>query len=330
MPPPGQGPTPTPVAPLPGLVYSNKDGLWWVTAAPVLVTERGNARLSPDGLYAFYLDDDDIWLLELATGVERNLTGDNGRVHCCAQWWPARPGTIIFGSWPADADLGPSTGFLSVVDIDGSDYRVLDEENQSNGLPSPGPDGQTIAYDRGGTSWLFRWETGSERLDPIDYGLSNVVRIGGPSWSPDGEQLAWTVAITDPEWRIAVAVFDLASRTAYLLHPYENTGRGGWFSPPAWSPDGRWLAYLVEDINRDNRGVWVVSVDGSEEAFLGPGLNPIWSPDGRFLTFTGISETGAAGETVPWLVDPGSWYEIPLNLPPGSMVVDWLELSPLG
>lgn len=327
--PPGPSPTPTPVAPLPGLVFSDKDGLWWVTAGPVFVSDRSGASLSPDGLYLLYQQDDDIWLQELATGEERNLTGGSGRVHCCARWWPARPDTIVFGSWPAGDDIGPTTGFLSAVKSDGTEYRVLDEEIQSNALSSPGPDGQTIAYDRGGTSWLYRLDAGLDPLDPAAFGLENVVRIGGPAWSPDGEQLAWIVAITDPEWRIAVAVFDLASRTAHLLHPYENAGRGGWFPPPAWSPDGRYLAFVAEDIFREARGVWAVAVDGSaaggEEQFLGPGWNPVWSPDGRFLTYNSTEGTGASGQSVPWLVVPDSWYQIPFALPPGSSVADWVE-----
>jgi Tol biopolymer transport system component len=301
-----------------------------VTAGPVLVTDHAPGMLSPDGLFTLYQDDVDIWLLELATGQERNLTAESGRVHCCAQWWPARPGTIIFGSWPAGGDIGPTTGFLSAVNVDGSDYLVLDETSQSNALPGPGPDGLTIAYDRAGTSWLFHWDNGSELFDPASYGQPDVVRIGGPAWSPDGEKIAWTVAVNNPEWRIAVAVFDLSSGTAELLHPYENAGRGGWFPPPAWSPDGRWLAFVAEDIIRENRGVWVIAVDGSEEVYLGPGWNPIWNPDGRFLAFTGTGSTGAADESVPWLVDPGSWYKIPFNLPPGSTIIDWLELTPSG
>ena len=89
-------------------------------------------------------------ILDLDTGEERNLTGAAGRVECCPRWWPARPDVIVFGSWSPEADLEPSTGFLTVVRTDGSDYRVLDGENQSNVYPAPGPDGRTIAYDQGG------------------------------------------------------------------------------------------------------------------------------------------------------------------------------------
>ncbi|HET6443442.1 MAG TPA: hypothetical protein VFI27_02590 [candidate division Zixibacteria bacterium] len=322
--PPGPQPTPTPVAPLPGLVFSDQEGLWWTTARPVQLSTRPDAMLSPDGQYLLYQQGDDIWLQVVATGEERNLTGGTGRVHCCARWWPARPDTLVFGSWPIDADIGPTTGFLSAIKIDGTEYRVLDEEVQSNGLPGPGPDGQTIAYDRGGSSWLYRWDIGSEPLDPVAFGLQNVVRIGGPAYSADGQQLAWTVAITDPEWRIAVAVFDLPSRTARLIHPYENAGRGGWFPAPVWSPDGRWLAFTTEDLAAEARGVWVAAADGSQELYLGPGWGPIWNPDGRFLAYNSIDNL-TNDQSIPRLVLPDSWYQIPFALSPGSSVVGWIQ-----
>lgn len=319
-------PTPTPVPPFPGLLYEHGGGLWRVAVdwQPELLAElMPGAVLSPDGGQALYQTEDGIWLIDLTTGQERNLTGGSGRRHCCAQWWPDRPGTVIFGSWPADGDIGPSTGFLSAVNTDGSDYTILDEEVQSNGLPGPGPGGQLIAYDRMGSAWLFSWGAGSEPLDPAAFGLSNVVRIGGPSWSPDSRRLAWTVAIQNPDWQIALAVFDLEAQKADLLHPYHNMGRGGWFPPPAWSPDGRWLAFVAEDVNLKTNGVWVVAVDGSEEIYLGPGVKPIWSPDNRWLTYAGFESPGE--EPSARLVEVGSWYTIQMVLPPGATVVDWIE-----
>lgn len=322
----GPSPSPTPVAPLPGLVYYTGTGLWWVTAAPVLVSERPDAILSPNGLYTMVLEGDDIWVTEVATGEQRNLTTGSGRISCCAQWWPARPDVIVFGSWAPGSDLGPTTGFLTVVNVDGSGYSVLDAETQSNALPGLSPDGQTIAYDRAGTSWLYRWGAGPEPLDPATYGLEHVVRIGGPSWSPDGRQLAWTVAIQNPDWQIAVAVFDLDTGSANLLHPYQNIGRGGWFPPSAWSPDGSRLAFFAEAADPGAYGLWLVTADGREERLLGRGAHPAWSPDGRWLAYNGVDIAASRQEWVPWLVEASSGYQIRLNLPTGAAVVDWLAV----
>jgi dipeptidyl aminopeptidase/acylaminoacyl peptidase len=260
--------------------------------------------------------------VEVDSQTSRNLTAGSGRVNCCPQWWPARPGTILFGSWPPGDDIGPSTGFLSTIRDDGNDYTILDGETPSNGLPAAGPDG-LIAYDRGGAAWLYREETGPEPIDLAAFGLANIVRIGGPSWSPDGRQLAWTAVIQDDSWLIALVLLSLDTQEARVLHPYPNAGRGGWFPPPAWSPDGRWLAFVAEDVDPERRGVWVVATDGSDEQFLGPGLNPVWSPDNRLLAYTGLERTSSRSEPVPWLVDRGAWYQIRWDLPAGARVVGW-------
>ena len=259
--------TPTPVPPPPGVVYNLDGELWRVGGdwQPALLAAEAGDVLSSDGQRALRVVDNDIWLIYLPTGQRFNLTGNSGRRHCCPRFWSTRPDTIVFGSWPLDEELGPSTGYLSSARFDLSEYRVLDEEIPSNAEAAPGPDGQTIAYDRAGTAWLHDSDNGPRTLDPAAYGLSNIARIGGPAWSPDGRRLAWTVAINDPGWRIAVVVFDLHAGIANLFHPYENMGRGGWFPPPAWSPDGRWLAFVTEDVDPALRGVWVVEVDSEQE-----------------------------------------------------------------
>lgn len=55
---------------------------------------------------------------------------------------------------------------------------------------------------------------------------------------------------------------------------------------PAWSPDGRQIAYSRWD---EPRGLFVVSLDGSpEQRLVGENLikSPTWSPDGRAIAFS--------------------------------------------
>jgi dipeptidyl aminopeptidase/acylaminoacyl peptidase len=318
-------PTQTPVPPPPELLYNDTEGLWQIGPdwQPSLVIDQAGATLSPDGSQAFYQEENEIWLIDIATGQRRNLTENRDRHHCCVQWWPAKPGVLVLGSWLDGDDLGPSTGYLTILDTVSGDYSVLETDAPSNGIPAPGPDDHRIAYDRAGEAWIYDLDTGPEPLDPGVFGLTGIVRIGGPAWSPDGQHLAWTAAISDPGWKIVLVVFDLTSQSAWLLHPYEPAGRGGWFPPPAWSPDGQYLAFVSEDINPEMAGVWVVAVDGSEERYIGAGANPSWSPDGRWLMFTGYEGVGEDQIPAAWLVDVPSWYILRMDRPDDTTFIGW-------
>jgi tricorn protease len=82
---------------------------------------------------------------------------------------------------------------------------------------------------------------------------------------------------------------------------------------PAWSPDGRWVAYFSDETGEYE--LWVVPVEGTGSARqlsrIGPGFRyrPVWSPDSRSVAFS--DSTGAllvaslvTGETIRFDVDP--------------------------
>ena len=100
-----------------------------------------------------------------------------------------------------------------------------------------------------------------------------------PRWSPDGTRLA----LTSVEGRIAVVAVDGSRR--------QDLGPG---DTPAWSPDGRWIAYAGASAGLEytTRDLHLVAADGSggrlrltdageEQLFV----SPTWSPDGPRLAF---------------------------------------------
>jgi hypothetical protein len=317
--------TSTPAPPLPGFRYETAEGVWQVDEGfqLQLLVNRPNVVLSEDGSQAIYIEEGDIWLLNIGSGETRDITENSGRIHCCIQWWPARPDTVIFGSRPAD-EVELNSGSLSAVQTDGSGYTVL-VAHQSSGLASPSPDGRQIAYGQGDAAGIYDWDTGVfTQLNPGDYGLENIRLIDSPDWSPDSRRLAWTVLLTEPGFGLAVAVFDLDTSSAELFHPYENMGRDGWFPAPAWHPDGDWLAFLAEEVDSERYGVWVLNTTSGEEQFIGRGMNPIWSPDGRWLYYTGFDTIINGPDTSPWLVEFDSWYHVNLWIPDGGRLLEWV------
>jgi hypothetical protein len=338
-------PTQTPIAPLSGLVYRRGEGLWTDTGwERVQLSDRANALLSANGDQALYLNEDDegdvdLWLADWITGARRNLTQTFDRMEDLPRWWPARPEVILFSSAPEGSPMGiGASGFLSAVGPDGSNYRVLDDQHPVGGPPAPSPDGQTIAYGRGITGWLYHWQTGPVAFDPADYGLPGTgeIEISNPAWSPDGTKLAWVLSgdlAAAQTHRWGIGVFDLEKRTAHLLHHYQPASGDGWPPAPSWSRDGVWLAFDAWAGPPDQGGIWVARVEGlgsvgGESHHLADGhpagWSPAWSPDGQWLAFSGTS----VEEPGHWLTQVGSWHLLALDLPPTAQVVDWINWRP--
>jgi TolB protein len=64
---------------------------------------------------------------------------------------------------------------------------------------------------------------------------------------------------------------------------------GGDAAAPAWSPDGKLIAYDYRRPGFDSREIWVVGVDGSQPRLVTklPAVStlPSWSPNGRRIAF---------------------------------------------
>lgn len=56
---------------------------------------------------------------------------------------------------------------------------------------------------------------------------------------------------------------------------------------PAWSPDGNWIAYTIDDVQ--GRVLWIISTDGEKSQQITSRrfdiLSPTWSPDGNQIAF---------------------------------------------
>lgn len=68
----------------------------------------------------------------------------------------------------------------------------------------------------------------------------------------------------------------------HMSHPLDGIISGGSL---AWSPDGRWLAYINESLH-------LVRADGGQRIRLtdSQDLGPVWSPDGNALAFQSFRE----------------------------------------
>ena len=325
-------PTSEGIAPPPGLVYRNESGIWRVEAdgqSSRLFQRYYGVALSADGTYALYFDGnpsfDQVWLINLLTNQRRNLVEGLDRIFCCPSQWPSRSEWITLGSYPRDNAGGPNAGYLTAVQLDGRNQHVLEPNTISYGASAISPDGQTVAYDRTGTAWLYQRDSEPQPFDPKSYGLSNVAGIASPAWSPNGKQLAWQITGNfDGKQRVGVGVFDLEKHTARILFPYEPSGPGeGWLPAPTWSADSQWLAYFAQS-DAPLGGLWVVRPDGKQKHALEDirVIEWAWSPRGHQLIVSQID----GQETVAWLINVDSWHRQRVSLPVDARIFDWVSL----
>ncbi|PWU02824.1 MAG: S9 family peptidase [Bacteroidetes bacterium] len=122
--------------------------------------------------------------------------------------------------------------------------------------------------------------------------LLNVKSIGAIALSPDGSKYAFTVTSIEPEgdskWdykyatRIWLAPADGSQAPRPLTSLKENA------SQPAWSPDGKTLAFVRAADG--NSQIFLLSMEGGEPIQLTKGKyganGPIWSPDGKQIVFS--------------------------------------------
>ncbi len=76
----------------------------------------------------------------------------------------------------------------------------------------------------------------------------------------------------------------------YSSEPVQLTFDAGHKTQPAWSPDGKKLAYVAPGGSNLGLDIWVVNADGSEPLNItnkkGDDTDPAWSPDGKLIAFT--------------------------------------------
>jgi len=137
---------------------------------------------------------------------------------------------------------------------------------------------------------LFTYgQSGSEPVKVTD--MLKIQSLSGVTLSRDGKQAAFTVTKIEPDaeskgdYKYVNHIYVVAADGS--TSPKELTVKEG-ASQPAWSPDGRQLAFVRAAEGKPQ--VFILSMDGGEPVQFthykyGAGT-PKWSPDGKYILFS--------------------------------------------
>ena len=206
----------------------------------------------------------------------------------------AKPGLIAFD---ADGDLFASKP-------DGSGLVTLTSGPEFDAFPTYSPDGTLIAFvsqqpDLSYSVFVMPGN-GGERVRVIE-GLAGSGTI---AWSPDSRHVAVAARPVDAGMSEATQIF-IGAIDGTPAVPLGGAGVFG--GDPAWSPDGRRIAFHRRACCEELDSLWVIDVDGSNSHEIVPGIwdsriptmsghsrsnpgggaQPAWSSDGRRLAFLG-------------------------------------------
>jgi Tol biopolymer transport system component len=190
--------------------------------------------------------------------------------------------------------------------------------------PAFSPDGNQIAFrsERGGGGLFVMGATGESVRRLTDRGHN-------PSWSPDGLQLVVsTEGIVDPLGREATAelwTVEVATGETRILYAGDAV-------QPAWSPNGRRIAFWKVNGNTGQRDLATIDAEGRDEpeivtADAPVDWSPVWSPDGSTLYF--VSDRAGTMDVWRVTIDPetGRVDEEPARVGAPAEEVAWLTVA---
>ena len=132
---------------------------------------------------------------------------------------------------------------------------------------------------------------------------ATLVRLPGqaveaPALSPDGRLLAFVAGRNANDSPGITGGADLFVATPSGLRVRRLTRHSARVGGPAWSPDGRRLAFVVQNAKGDRSTLWVVGLDGRPPHRVTSGpldLEPTWAPNGRTIAFLRIDPRSYRG-----------------------------------
>lgn len=214
---------------------------------------------------------------------------------------------------------GGQTSELNVYDTATGEVTDLSVATEFQSDPAWSPDGGHLAYEaRADGIYVIGADGSDHHLVAAGDALDAVT---SPTWSPRGDEIAFVRGGADPiesGWAEIWVVGVDGSGQRLLTNTREQA-----VGSLAWSPDGRWIAFVV--FETESVHVRVLDVVSGDTRDLGEGEEPAWSTSGDRVAFMRdgsivvadiAAENGVHSRVVYWA--------------PRDQVMDYLTWSPDG
>src|SRR5450432_207678 len=283
----------------------NKTRVWMVATAGgdavPMTSDEGSSehpRWSPDGKYLAFLSKRTegktyVWLLNRHGGEAQPLTETVQDVKDFA-WSPDSKRIVLMLQDPSPEDVKAAN--------ERAQEKTEGKETTEKKPKAPRPlvvdryqfKEDEIGYLERLRTHLYVFDINSKALTQVTSGDFDDLH---PAWSPDGKLLAFSSKRTSPDpdrnydSNIFVIAADNTDKGARLTQITTNPGPD---DSPAWSPDGKWIAYVTQLDPKllvyATSHVAVSPAAGGEAKVLTLNLDrmstePRFSPDGKFVYF---------------------------------------------
>lgn len=142
------------------------------------------------------------------------------------------------------------------------------------------------------------WVMGPDGSNPVNITNTPDVSESSPSWSGDGQKIAYTLDIGASNANIWVMNADGSNAQQVTFKDQPDTY--AWQGDPSFSPDGNKIAFTRHrpfSYMGDQTDIFVINVDGTGESPITnttpdsipfDEVEPAWSPDGSKIAFSGV------------------------------------------
>ena len=288
----------------------NDWGTWDIWEVPALggtprrvILNAADPDWSPDGHSLAYTNLSQegyggIWI--------SGISGESAR-QAAAPWavqgwvlgWDTQPRFSPSGrqiAFIASTQDGGPFGRLAIVDLDSGKTRFLTPERAMELSPAWSPDGRSIyfASNRGGTVNIWKIAVTGGRPEQITAGEGDDADL---DVSKDGKRIVFGTM----RLKISTARLDLQAKPGQQSVQVLTADPARNQFAPAYSADGKHLAYFTNFKGVEREGIWVSDADGSNAAALAQderiNIFPAWTPDSKDLIYSSLSSDATSWES---------------------------------